>query len=130
SIVLADGSKLSLINNKNEVTKLENVESLNFGEGKGKLSALIEAYGNEEEGTGLYPEIMEQLDKYAYTFAQVFNEVHKNGFDMNGEEGKAFFEELDDYKGAAGKIKVADLLPSEIAASSVANEQGNGNNAL
>ena len=78
--------------------------------------------------------MLDDLDKYAYTYAQVFNAVHKEGFGLNDEETKDFFafENLgSDYKGAAGKIKVnSDLLPSDIAASLIEGEKGNGGNAL
>ena len=110
--------------------------SLGNIEGKGQLAGLIHAFGYMDgtEQKGLYPTILDDLDKYAYTYAQVFNAVHKEGFGLNEEETKDFFafENLgSDYKGAAGKIKVnSDLLPSDIAASLTEGEKGNGGNAL
>lgn len=91
----------------------------------GKIQSLIESYGYEyKDGTdskvtGLYPEMIDDLDKMAYSFVKMFNEVHSRGYGLDGKEGKEFFEDLgDDYKGAAGKVKMnADLKPSEIAAS-------------
>ncbi|PTY80439.1 flagellar hook-associated protein FlgK [Heyndrickxia sporothermodurans] len=107
--------------------------------GQGKLNALIQAYGTGE-GKGLYPEMLDNLDKLAYTYASIFNEIHSKGYDKDGNGGvdangnplgKNFFEGLGtDYKGAAGSIKVADLKPSEIAASLVKGNAGNGGNAI
>ncbi|MBS4200397.1 flagellar hook-associated protein FlgK [Bacillus sp. FJAT-49732] len=130
-IVDGKGNRINLVQG-NGTTELKDIENLSLSEGKGKLAALMYAYGNEDDGTGLYTEILDQLDKYAYSFAKVFNAVHKEGFDLNGDEGVDFFSFTDpnSYKGAAGSIKVAITLPSQVAASSVANEKGNGQNAL
>lgn len=133
SIMTDDGPRV-LVNDKSEDQPLGDNELLNLGEGKGKLSALMYAYGNEATGTGLYPEMLDNLDKYAFTYAQVFNEFHKQGYDLNNASGKDFFSfgnpALNSYKGAAGKIEVAIANPAEVAASSVSGEKGNGGNAL
>lgn len=122
--------------NGNQLSVKGSTGSITFGdhaEGKGKLAALISAYG--EDGpppTGLYPEMIDDLDKYAFTFAKIFNAVHQEGFDLNGDQGKAFFNigDGDSYKGAAGKIGVSLTNPSDIAASLKPTHQGNGDNAL
>ncbi len=57
-----------------------------LGEGNGELSALFKAYSED------YPVMLEKLDQYAFTYAKVFNEVHKSGVDLNGEAGEAFFD--------------------------------------
>ncbi|MBS4223193.1 flagellar hook-associated protein FlgK [Lederbergia citrea] len=131
SIVMADGTKRPLIEADNRDRPIAAGEMLNLGEGKGKLAALIYAYGDDADGSGLYPGILDSLDKFAFTYAQVFNEIHSGGFDLKGQPGKPFFDGMGtDYKGAAGKIKVANLVPSDVAASLIPNENGNGQNAL
>src|SRR5699024_10595079 len=98
--------------------------------GKGSLSALIYTYGDMDNETGLYPSMLADLDKYAFTFAKLMNEVHQKGFDLNGEEGQPMFDIGDDYKGAADRISVLLTHPSEVAASVNAEHSGNGENAL
>ena len=98
--------------------------------GKGSLSALIYTYGDMDNETGLYPSMLADLDKYAFTFAKLMNEVHQKGFDLNGEEGQPMFDIGDDYKGAADRISVLLTHPSEVAASINAEHSGNGENAL
>lgn len=60
----------------------------------GSLGALIEAYGYETadgEVHGEYPHMLRELDRMAQEFAKVFNEQHRAGIDMNGDEGIDFF---------------------------------------
>lgn len=108
----------------------------------GKLNALFQAYGYEDANgntAGLYPNMIDELDRYAFSFAKIFNTIHQEGFDKEGKPGQKFFT-LDDtagYKGFAGKIKVEDLKPNQIAASDAGDpanpdaiEEGNGKNAL
>ncbi|WP_062108980.1 flagellar hook-associated protein FlgK [Bacillus niameyensis] len=94
-----------------------------LGEGKGTLSALFRSYEVE------YPEMLDQLDQYAFTFAKAFNEVHKNGQDLNDDPGKDFFDVGTSYEGAAGRISVLLKEPSEVAAALQGMESGNGDNA-
>ncbi|WP_428909640.1 flagellar hook-associated protein FlgK [Niallia sp. Krafla_26] len=126
----------------------------------GKLKGLIESYGyGVPDGStvstkiaGLYPEMLDQLDQLAYTFANIFNEIHSQGFDLQGNPGSSQFfrmvdgssvifsngEEPKSYQGAARDILLATLEPENIAASSVdtldpsgvAVNGGNGRNAL
>lgn len=104
---------------------------------QGKLKSLSESYGYEEGGVekGLYPEMLDNLDKMAYTFGKLFNEVHGQGFTMEGKQPDAdkkdFFELDSDYKDAASKIKLNGKLTSkDILASSVENNAGDGKNAI
>ena len=66
----------------------------------GKLRGLIESYGYEksisnDDGTqstveaGIYPDMLANFDKLAYSFANIFNEVHSLGHNL---EGKPWFE--------------------------------------
>ena len=126
----------------------------------GKLRGLIESYGYQVPSldgdgsttkTGVYPDMLDQLDRLAYTFANLFNEIHSSGYDMDGEQGTSQFFTMKDgssvvfsdddqksYQGAAKDILLGNLLPSDIAASSadtagaddVATDAGNGLNAI
>jgi flagellar hook-associated protein 1 FlgK len=105
--------------------------------GKGKLLSLINSYGYQDgaDVKGYYPETMASLDKLATEFANVFNAMHKQGYDLTGAQSTIdFFEPIDNTKPmSAGNIKVnAELLKdsSKLAASSKPNEEGNGKWAL
>ncbi|MGE8206896.1 flagellar hook-associated protein FlgK [Heyndrickxia sp. NPDC080065] len=118
------------------------------GLAQGKLRGLIESYGYKdtviENGIpkdvikGIYPDMLDQLDKLAYTFGTVFNKIHNEGYDLNGNKGEDFFkfDGITDYKGAAGAIKLNDAITNDmIAASTAVNadgkvESGNGTNAI
>jgi flagellar hook-associated protein 1 len=101
---------------------------------QGKLKGLIENYGYND-GTaevGTYPNMLDNLDKLAYTFSKIFNEVHSQGFDLNGNQGGSFFTDLGgNYKGASLTIDLDSTLTSDkIAASTEQNNKGNGSNAI
>jgi flagellar hook-associated protein 1 len=106
----------------------------------GKLRGLIEAYGyvsgQDSSGqpivTGIYPDMLNNLDKLAYTFGKLFNAVHEKGYGLNGETGVSFFDGLDQVKGAAKTITLsADINDlANIAASTEEGKPGNGNNAI
>lgn len=51
----------------------------------GKLRALIESTGYEKDGqaTGIYKDMLTELDRLAYTFADEFNKQHEAGFTPN-----------------------------------------------
>ncbi|MEH7225050.1 flagellar hook-associated protein FlgK [Bacillus sp. JJ1566] len=108
----------------------------------GKIKALVESYGYEDgsgDTKGLYPQMLDDLDKMAYTFIKEFNAQHQQGWslDRNGtnssQTGINFFEPVTDYKGAAKAIAVNQQILNNndlIAASSEANVSGNGMNAI
>lgn len=114
----------------------------------GKLKGLIESYGYETTGgvKGTYPEMLDNLDKYAFSFASLFNEIHSKGYSLSGEQGSdqffsvtagstVDFTDKDSYKGAAQAITMGNLKPSDIAVSTKLNasggvEAGDGKNAL
>ncbi|RDE36287.1 flagellar hook-associated protein FlgK [Parageobacillus thermoglucosidasius] len=114
----------------------------------GKLRGLIEAYGyvsgQDSSGqpivTGIYPDMLDNLDKLAYTFGTLFNEVHKQGYGLNGSNGVAFFDGIDpvQVKGTAKTITLsADINDLAKIAASTGDEKlgntgnpGNGNNAI
>ncbi|WP_259549291.1 flagellar hook-associated protein FlgK [Heyndrickxia sp. FSL K6-6286] len=132
------GTKVDFANDKGEI-----------GLSQGKLRALIENYGYQYDTVdknnnpitvekGIYPEMQDQLDKLAFTFGTLFNEVHTKGYDLNGKQGENFFlfDNMTDYKGAAKTIKVNSKITNDMiaAASALGNngnvEAGNGMNAL
>jgi flagellar hook-associated protein 1 len=112
---------------------------------KGKLMGLIESYGYEDTSgvvKGLYPEMLRELDKLAYSYATQFNAIHKEGYTLSGTsgasvQGKEFFA-FDPFitagntAGAAKALKlhgdIKDL--NNIAASTAEDESGNGLNGL
>jgi flagellar hook-associated protein 1 len=101
----------------------------------GKLKGLIEAYGykNGSNIKGIYPEMLAELDKLAYSFAKRFNEVHQQGFTLNpSNKGGLFFADLAQVAGAAKAIQLSSNIDdlNNIAASSKQNEPGNGLNAI
>ena len=107
--------------------------------GKGKLLSLIDSYGYNAGGItgvkGYYPEALAELNKLAATFAHVFNELHKEGYDLSGvQNGLNFFETNDGSATiTAGNIKVNDAISndaSKLAAASEPNEEGNGKWAI
>lgn len=96
----------------------------------GSLKGLIEAYGYEDNGTiiGEYPEMLAQLDRMASEFAKAFNEVHEEGYDLEGNKGENFFANVD----SAATITVASEIFNnpELIAASTDETSGNGQNAL
>ena len=40
--------------------------------------------------------MLDQLDRLAYTFANIFNEIHASGYDMDGEQGTSQFFTMKD----------------------------------
>ncbi|QQK77908.1 flagellar hook-associated protein FlgK [Salicibibacter cibarius] len=110
------------------------VESINFGDDlellgdhHGKLGALVDAfgYGGEE---GLYQDKITDLNHLMSGFRDVFNDVHSNGYDLNGEEGLDEFFEFDD-----GVLSVNDDIMDDtdlIAAAGQSGNAGDGSNAL
>jgi flagellar hook-associated protein 1 FlgK len=106
---------------------------------QGKMRGLIENFGyNIDAGTpptvnGTYPYMLDNLDKMAFTFGTIFNEIHSQGIDLNNNPGSSeFFKNLSetDYKGASKDIQMnTDLQTREIAAS-VSGDAGDGSNAI
>lgn len=104
------------------------VESIKVGEEDvaltettGSLHALVQAYGylDGEDVKGEYPDMIADLNAMANKFVEAFNEVHENGFDLNGDPGQPFFEGE-----TAGSIEVSQAIkdnPNLIAASNTDN---------
>ncbi|WP_203245940.1 flagellar hook-associated protein FlgK [Sporosarcina beigongshangi] len=98
---------------------------------KGALKSMMNAYG-KDGSTGMYPDMLTELDKMAEEFATAFNTTHQSGHGLppGNATGLDFFDTTVGLK--AGTIKVTQTLiddPSQLAASSVQGEEGNGRNA-
>jgi len=112
----------------------------------GQLKSLMNSYGKEDGtagGTGLYPDMIAELNKLAAAFANEMNRVHGEGTDLEGNKGGIFF----DAKAPGGDFTAANIAvsaalkgnPNLLAASTSdspnapgpgAGEEGNGKNAL
>jgi len=113
----------------------------------GKMKSLMDSYGTEHTDPidpskkivkGLYPDMIAELNKMAKAFADEFNEIHKEGTDLEGTKGAAFFIDKNDANNPIAEITAANIYvnkaiidkPALIAASdSTGAEEGNGNNA-
>ncbi|MGG3799017.1 flagellar hook-associated protein FlgK [Metabacillus fastidiosus] len=101
----------------------------------GVLKGLVEAYGYESttgDKVGLYPDMLDKLDKIAFAFVKEFNLTHRQGKQKDGNTlGGDFFEDITVEKGAAQNIKVLITDPSEIAAAADTGtiNPGDGTNA-
>ncbi|MDZ5711476.1 flagellar hook-associated protein FlgK [Jeotgalibacillus haloalkalitolerans] len=102
---------------------------------QGKIRGLIESYGysyQDSTGTtqvkGTYPEMLDNLDRLAYSFSQTFNAVHEKGIDLQGNSGQQFFGDLGgDHENASKLISMSDITSKEIAASTTTNADGEVN---
>lgn len=111
----------------------------------GKLRGLIEAYGYETPSSvpgstsvaGIFPDVLDDIDKFAFTFANIFNEIHSKGYTLNNTEGSNQFFIMapgssadfasKSYQGAAKALMLGDITPSGIAASTSAVKDDSGN---
>ncbi|MGL4985471.1 MAG: flagellar hook-associated protein FlgK, partial [Plesiomonas sp.] len=75
-------------------------------------------------------EKQKELDVMAYGFAQQFNAVHQQGYDINGNlSGKDMFSGADSVEGAAARLSLALKDPADLAlGDDVDIGPGNGNN--
>ena len=119
----------------------------------GEIKGLIEAYGykgmkdtdgdgtKEEATVGIYQNMIDELDKFAYTFKTMVNDIHKKGFDAEGNPGQDVFKtdaaagNQPVYTGAASSLSLTGITTKQVAASAVGPDGtvvniGDGNNAL
>ncbi|PAD35906.1 flagellar hook-associated protein FlgK [Terribacillus saccharophilus] len=122
---------------------MEAVESITFGDteiavedftSKGELKGLIDSYGYLEDGSvkGTYPEMMKNLDKMAFNFAQAINAVQQTGYTKGGVvSGIDFFDAGGSEYGAAANISLSDEIDGnpDLIAVSADGTSGNGDNA-
>ena len=125
---------INIVNPLVPSTRGENYDYTRFEKAKGKLMALVDAYGYNDGGVtkGIYPELLGELNTLAKSFVDVFNRVHGAGYSLNSTnatangDGGNFF---DPNSTGAKDIKVAARIlndPKAIAASSGKGEEGNG----
>ncbi len=89
---------------------------------RGELAAVLQARD------GNITTLQGRLDALAGSLIQQVNGLHQTGYDLDGNQGEAFFEGTD-----AQTIRVRQALldqPKRVAASSAAGEPGNGAVAL
>lgn len=137
-------NKLSINEKQDPTTKTSYVESMTIGDGtvpidqftsQGKLRGMIEAYGYGDGKTGLYPEMLANLDHMAYEIATKFNQVHAAAFGMDGTTtGTNFFAPFAVEEGAASALKLDDAILAEGGefkiAVSLDGNAGDGSNAI
>ncbi|SEQ25363.1 flagellar hook-associated protein FlgK [Piscibacillus halophilus] len=121
-------------------------ESLSFNpsdfNSTGVLKATMDANGhvtvNEAgevvgEPEGDYYEMVHQLNKMAYEFSKAFNDVHEEGYTLEGEQGGEFFDvsEMNEFN-AASVIKVSDAIKNNENNIAVSSDgaPGDGQHAL
>ncbi|WP_026581000.1 flagellar hook-associated protein FlgK [Bacillus sp. J33] len=105
-----------------------------FSNLSGGLAGLIKSFGYEAEGgsKGIYPEMLDKLNRMAEAFAKEFNEIHKNGYSLgaNAPSGLDFFQFTPGN--AAQSIKVNQVIlddSSKIAAGKTSGASGDNANA-
>lgn len=119
----------------------------------GKIKSLSNSFGTSSDGTptgtekGLFPEMLNKLNKMATAFATEFNKIHEGdttdpnypqGSDVNGNAGEAFFVSTDANPLNASNIYVSNSIindPGKVVASDSSPdpsnpEPGNGKFAL
>nr|WP_194950046.1 flagellar hook-associated protein FlgK [Anoxybacillus flavithermus] len=110
-------------------------DSLNFLSFKenGKIGALLHSYGYVG-GTGLYPEMLNNLNAMAKAFADQFNAVHSRGWSVteiksNTKDGKTFFTY--NPSDPAGTLDVEQTIKNSLdnIAASASGQIGDGSNA-
>lgn len=131
-LLTADDMKETKIENRLQITVPEgenyvsgvNVNGTEIAYDKfkrsGSLSSLIQAYGYDND-KGDYPEMLAKLDKMAQKFAEAFNDVHKKGVDLNGDNGKNFFV---NSKPAEGEDENANITAGNITVNKEILENG------
>ncbi|NGP44940.1 flagellar hook-associated protein FlgK [Bacillaceae bacterium SIJ1] len=108
----------------------------------GTLKAKIESFGFEIGGQvkGIYPDMLAELDRMAFTFATAFNEQHEKGQTLTeinggtvGADNPFFVGDNNQMpatmKGFAGQITVSEEIMNDynlIAAASPGNDIGSG----
>ncbi len=89
--------------------------------GQGKIGGLVEAR-DKVIGT-----IVRRMDELAYTFSTKINEVHRQGYGLDGGTGRNFFKELNSIDGASELLSLSDEVsadPGAIATAIVPDAPG------
>ncbi|MCG7584081.1 flagellar hook-associated protein FlgK [Photobacterium sp. OFAV2-7] len=91
-----------------------------------KLGGTIGGLLNYRDGE--LKELQKELDVMAYSFATQFNEVHSQGYDLNGDQGLAVFGGVDKIDGAAKNLTLLIDDPKQLAFAAKPGEPGNSEN--
>lgn len=92
---------------------------------KGRLGGLIEARDH------VLGEATRRVNELAYVMSTKINEVHRQGFGLDGISGRNYFQELTSIDNAAEKIALSNEVKSNVAAIATALEAGSpGDNRL
>lgn len=105
-----------------------------FSNLSGGLAGLIKSFGYEAEGgsKGIYPDMLDKLNRMAEAFAKEFNEIHKNGYSLgaNAPSGLDFFQFTPGNAAQSIKVNQAILDDStKIAAGKTSGASGDNANA-
>lgn len=134
---------------KNNPPAFNDVPEFQYGNlevSKGRLAALVDAYGYEvtpanpgDPATvkGLYPEMLQNLDRLVNAFKDAFNAMHEQGHPLDdtiltGPLADPAYSEFFTGTGAAD-LRVSEAFiknPSAFAASTGVGEEGNGKWAI
>ncbi|MFB5661004.1 flagellar hook-associated protein FlgK [Alteribacillus sp. HJP-4] len=114
----------------------DNAPEITFINSPGKLQGLVESFGYMDDGetSGIYPELLNNLDEMVTTFSARFNEVHNEGQGLNGSSDVDFFtfdENTLSQKGAAAALSISDEIKEDLdnIAASTNGYAGDGSNA-
>lgn len=66
----------------------------------------------------------DKIDKVAYLITKEVNNIHRQGFGLDGGTNRAFFRELDGQAGAAEKMKLSAEIMNSLDAIGAAKEPG------
>ncbi|WP_017184920.1 flagellar hook-associated protein FlgK [Alkalibacillus haloalkaliphilus] len=136
---IVSGVGIGPIGEDGEVDVEQTIEASNFNS-PGKLQGLIHANGYDSGETddgdnpiyaGDYVEMIDGLNQMAHAFVNEFNAQHEQGYDLNGDEGVNFFNELESSENAAASISVSDAILNDenLIAASGTGHPGDGSNA-
>ncbi|SDC38212.1 flagellar hook-associated protein 1 FlgK [Pelagirhabdus alkalitolerans] len=96
----------------------------------GSMLGLMEMNGFGD-GEGYYNEMLTDLDQMATSFAAEFNEIHSEGFDLNGQEGINDFFVFDGEAGAESiGVNGSIMDDPDLIAASASGDSGDGEHAI
>lgn len=82
----------------------------------GRFGGLLEVRDKDIAGA------VKKLDEVAYAITKEVNGIHRQGFGLDGINGRDFFKDIDQVEGASGKIAVSDTILNNIDSIAAAKE--------